>query len=75
MLATLLVAVGLTIEVALARYDGPIPDHSFKFFFAAFGIGGAIIGAGALLPFNKKAIGAGIGFVLGGLFLFLGIRI
>ena len=72
MIATLLVAVGLAIEIGLMRCGGAVPDKSFFLFFVVFGIGVTIIGAGALLPFRKKAVGAGINFVLAGLLLLFG---
>jgi hypothetical protein len=58
-LATTLVAVGLTVEVLLLRTDQPwlSPAAGIVVYFS----GAAAIGAGLLTPIHKKAVGVAIG--------------
>ena len=76
LIAITLVAIGLSFEFAVFRYDGPLPYDlpdlaKIALVFVVFGPGGAMIGAGLLTPFHKKAVGAGIGIVLVGAFFVL----
>ena len=68
MLSTLLVAVGLTVEIVLFRF---LPRTSEEFLLAYFILcsGLATIGAGLFAPFRKKKVGAAVGFVIGVVFL------
>jgi hypothetical protein len=70
MLGITLVAIGLAVDFAAVRYPwyppppGVRPGTVVMIISVAFGVGAAFIGAGALAPFHKKAIGAVIGFAL-----------
>jgi hypothetical protein len=68
MLATLLVAVGLSIEIVLFRF---LPHTNAQLLVAYFMLcsGLATIGAGLFTPFRKKKLGGTLGFVLGVAFL------
>jgi hypothetical protein len=76
LLAMLLVGVGLSTElVILNSVAGPMPMGipifvSFLCYLAVFGTGGALIGAGLLAPFHRKAVGLAIGFVFASSFFF-----
>jgi hypothetical protein len=71
-----LVAAGLALCLAPLNYGREIFGDislldSTGIALLAFGAGGAMIGAGILAPFHRKATGAQIGFVLGGVCLAL----
>ncbi len=70
MLATLLVAAGLAVCLVPLNYAGDMSlSARLHIALLAFGVGGAMIGAGVMAPFHKKATGAAIGLALGGVFL------
>jgi hypothetical protein len=79
LLAITLVAVGLSLEIALMGYHwrilwGMSLSEKILCVFLAFGAGGAKIGAGLLAPFHKKAAGGLIGLALvGSFFVLLGL--
>jgi hypothetical protein len=71
MLAITLIAIGLSVCLAIVNYGGH--DMSLierpRIALVAFGIGGIMIGAGVMAPFHRKVAGAQIGLILVGVLL------
>ena len=67
---TALIAVGLAVLVRVVQVAGLY--HWIVDFPVCF-IGGAIVGAGILLPFKRAGLGAVIGIILSGIYLGLAL--
>jgi hypothetical protein len=66
--STALIAVGLAIVVRVVQVAG---SYHWIIDFPVCFIGGAILGAGALLPFKRSGLGAAIGLLLSVVYLAL----
>jgi hypothetical protein len=71
LLAITLIAIGLSVCLAIVKHGGQdmLLIESPRSAVVAFGIGGIMIGAGVMAPFHKKVAGVQIGLILGGVLL------